>query len=144
MKTLNFASEIYWPLVKASLFCLRPFFRTKKTTFARKEWKMVGLFQVERRLKNRNGFSVYKKTRKRFHCIWVSKSTNQFLFFKAQIREQMSGPEISYYTGCNSDIWKNVQVNILKEPLLVLKQTIHQRKALDFSFQKTPRKCLYL
>ena len=97
MKTLNFASEIYWPLVKASLFCLRPFFRTKKTTFARKEWKMVGLFQVERRLKNRNGFSVYKKTRKRFHCIWVSKSTNQFLFFKAQIREQMSGPEISYY-----------------------------------------------
>ena len=47
-------------------------------------------------------------------------------------------------TGCNSDIWKKVQVNILKEPLLVLKQTKHQRKALDFSFNMAPWKCLYL
>ena len=28
--------------------------------------------------------------------------------------------------------------NILKEPLLVQKQTTHQQKALDFSFNLTP------
>ena len=78
----------FWDLLtfSKSVSLLSPsFFRTKKTTFARKEWKMVGLFQVERRLKKtRNGFSVYKKTRKRFHCIWVSKSTNQFIFLKVR------------------------------------------------------------
>ena len=30
--------------------------------------------------------------------------------------------------------------NILKEPLLVQKQTIHQRKALDLSFNLAPQK----
>ena len=44
----------------------------------------------------------------------------------------------SPFTGCKSDIWKKVQVNILKEPLLVLKQTIHQQKALDLSFNMAP------
>ena len=41
-------------------------------------------------------------------------------------------------TGCNSDIWKKGQVNILKETLLVLKQMISQQKALDLSFNLTP------
>ena len=41
------------------------------------------------------------------------------------------------HTGCNSDISKKVQVNILKEPLLVQKQRIHQKKALDISFLET-------
>ena len=41
-------------------------------------------------------------------------------------------------TGCISDIWKKVQVNILKEPMLVLKQTIHQQKALDLTFNMAP------
>ena len=41
-------------------------------------------------------------------------------------------------TGCNSGKWKKVQTNILKEPLLVLKQTIPQKKALVFSFKMTP------
>ena len=45
---------------------------------------------------------------------------------------------LNKHTGCNSDIWKKVQVNILKEPLLVLKQMKHQRKALDFSFNMAP------
>ena len=40
--------------------------------------------------------------------------------------------------GCKSDIWKKVQVNSLKEPLLVLEQTIHQQKALDLSFNMAP------
>ena len=45
---------------------------------------------------------------------------------------------LGVYTGCKSDIWKKVQVNILKKPLVVLKQTIHQQKALDLSFNMAP------
>ena len=41
-------------------------------------------------------------------------------------------------TGCNSDIWKKVQANILREPLVLLKQTIPQQKALDLSFNLAP------
>ena len=41
-------------------------------------------------------------------------------------------------TGCKSDIWKKIQANILKEPLVLLKQTIPQQKALDLSFNLTP------
>ena len=58
---------------------------------------MVGLFQVERRLKNRNGFSVYKKTRKIFHCIWVSKCKNQFIFLKAS-KSQVSRKMLLRFT----------------------------------------------
>ena len=46
--------------------------------------------------------------------------------------------EIIKGTGCNSGKWKKVQTNILKDPLLVLKQTIPQQKALDLSFNLTP------
>ena len=40
-------------------------------------------------------------------------------------------------TGWNTQIWKKVQVNILKEPLLVHKQIIPHKKALLFSFHMT-------
>ena len=41
-------------------------------------------------------------------------------------------------TGWISDIWKKVQANILREPLVLLKQTILQQKALDLSFNLPP------
>ena len=41
-------------------------------------------------------------------------------------------------TGCNSDIWKKIQANILREPLVLLKQTIPQQKALGLSFNLAP------
>ena len=44
------------------------------------------------------------------------------------------------YTGCKSRIRKMVEVKIWKEPMLVLKQTIPQQKALDFSFNLAPWK----
>ena len=40
----------------------------------------------------------------------------------------------SHSTGCKSDIWKKVQVNILKELLLVQKQMLHQQKALNLCY----------
>ena len=42
------------------------------------------------------------------------------------------------HTGCISDIWKKIQANILREPLVLLKQTILQQKALDLSFNLRP------
>ena len=41
-------------------------------------------------------------------------------------------------TGCNSDKWKKVQANILKEPSVLMQQTIPQQKALDLSFNLKP------
>ena len=41
-------------------------------------------------------------------------------------------------TGWISDIWKMIQADILREPLVLLKQTIPQQKALDLSFNLTP------
>ena len=40
----------------------------------------------------------------------------------------------------NDNSFLPVFFNILKEPLLVQKQMIHQRKALDLSFNLTPQK----
>ena len=40
---------------------------------------------------------------------------------------------LNIHTGWISDIWKKVQVNILKEPMIVLKQTIPQKKTLNLS-----------
>ena len=42
------------------------------------------------------------------------------------------------YTGCKSRNDTYFQIKILKEPLLVLKQTVLQQKALDLSFNLTP------
>ena len=50
----------------------------------------------------------------------------------------VSGHFFAICTGCNSDIWKKIQANILREPLVLLKQTIPQQKALDLSFNLTP------
>ena len=44
------------------------------------------------------------------------------------------------HTGWISEIWKEVQAKILKEPLVLLKQTIHQQKVLDLSFNLAPWK----
>ena len=41
-------------------------------------------------------------------------------------------------TGCISQIRKIFEFKIWKEPMLVQKQTIHQQKALDFSFYMAP------
>ena len=41
-------------------------------------------------------------------------------------------------TGCNSVFRKMFEFKIWKEPMLVLKQTIHQQKALDLSFNLAP------
>ena len=49
----------------------------------------------------------------------------------------------SVCTRCNSDIWKKVQANILREPLVLLKQTITQQTALDLSFNLTPQKWVW-
>ena len=47
---------------------------------------------------------------------------------------------VKSYTGWISDIWKKIQANILREPLVLLKQTIPQQKALDLSLNLTLRK----
>ena len=41
-------------------------------------------------------------------------------------------------TGCKSPKHTFFKINIVKEPLLVHKQTLHQQKALDISFNLTP------
>ena len=41
-------------------------------------------------------------------------------------------------TGCDSHFRNPVVFNILKEPLLVQKQTLHQQKVLDLSFDLAP------
>ena len=41
-------------------------------------------------------------------------------------------------TGWISEIWKEVQAKILKESLVLVKQTILQQKALDLSFNLAP------
>ena len=46
----------------------------------------------------------------------------------------------SYSTGCDSHFRNPVVFNILKEPLLVQKQTLHQQKVLDLSFNLAPWK----
>ena len=43
-------------------------------------------------------------------------------------------------TGCGSHFENLTNFKILKEPLLVLKQTIHQKKALNLSFNMAPWK----
>ena len=43
-----------------------------------------------------------------------------------------------YITGCRSHFENLTNFKILKEPLLVLKQTIHQKKVLDLGFNLTP------
>ena len=47
---------------------------------------------------------------------------------------------ITFYlsTGWISEIWKKLQAKILKEPLVLVKQTIHQQKALDLNFNLPP------
>ena len=46
-------------------------------------------------------------------------------------------------TGWISDIWKKVQANILKDPLVLMKQKIPQQKALDLSFNLAPWKWVW-
>ena len=41
-------------------------------------------------------------------------------------------------TRCGSHFENPTNFKILKEPLLVQKQTLHQQKALDLSFNLTP------
>ena len=48
--------------------------------------------------------------------------------------------EFSYTTGCKSPNYTLFKINILKKTLLVKKQTIHQQKALDLSFNLAPWK----
>ena len=43
-----------------------------------------------------------------------------------------------YSTGCASHFGNPTNFTILKEPLLVHKQRLHQQKALDLSFNLTP------
>ena len=45
-----------------------------------------------------------------------------------------------HITGCDSHFRNPVVFNILKEPLLVQKQTLHQQKVLDLSFNLAPWK----
>ena len=51
-----------------------------------------------------------------------------------------NNPSCSFSTGCNSGKWKKVQANILKELLVLMKQTIPQQKSLDLSFNLEPWK----
>ena len=44
----------------------------------------------------------------------------------------------AHTTGCRSQIRKIFEFKIWKKPMLVLKQTIHQQKALDLSFNMAP------
>ena len=49
---------------------------------------------------------------------------------------------LQYYTGCRRRIWKFFEFKIWKKQMLVLKQTIPQKKALILSFNFTPWKWL--
>ena len=42
------------------------------------------------------------------------------------------------YTGCKSPNYTFLKINILKESLLLVKQTIPQQKAIDLSFNLAP------
>ena len=69
------------------------------------------------------------------------KSQNIFQFKNCPIDTGGSAYLVELFTpstGCNSGKWKKVQANILKEPLVLLKQKIPQQKALDLSFNLTP------
>jgi hypothetical protein len=78
-----------------------------------------------------NKFKIYSKNPK------LRKT--HFVIYLSKINVIAGGAKsLLLCTGCKSDIWKKVQVNILKESLLVLKQTIHQQKALDLSFNMAP------
>ena len=56
-----------------------------------------------------------------------------YVYYKKFISKNTSGN-----TGCKSPNDTLSKINILKEPLLVQKQTIPQQKALDLSFNLTP------
>ena len=58
-----------------------------------------------------------------------------YVYYKKFISKNTSGN-----TGCKSPNDTLSKINILKEPLLVQKQTIPQQKALDFSFNLAPWK----
>ena len=53
---------------------------------------------------------------------------------------RMSFIRTNIHTGCGSHFRNPGPFNILKKPLLLLKQTIHQQKALYLSFHLAPRK----
>ena len=62
---------------------------------------------------------------------WVKRWSEAMDFFQTFFKTNM-------HTGCDSHFRNPVVFNILKEPLLVQKQTIPQQKALDLSFNLAP------
>ena len=81
------------------------------------------------------------KLRSRAFCwciIWVYISTGSFQILSKNILRNL---HLTFdCTGWISHIWKKVQANILREPLVLLKQTMPQQKALDLSFNLAPWK----
>ena len=60
---------------------------------------------------------------------------------RAKLGEQgraISEVGVKYSTGCKSRIRKMFEFKNWKEPMLVLKQTIYQQKALDLIFNMAP------
>ena len=74
--------------------------------------------------------TLTKYERKRLQFWWAS----LFIFGRSYFVRALA------YTGCGSHFRNPAPFNILKKPLLVLKQTIHQQKALYFSFNLAPWK----
>ena len=84
------------------------------------------VFEIGKNLNLRKIFVTPKVFLKsRFHCIRLK-----------SMLSVLDEQEVS--TGCNSDKWKKVQANILKEPSVLMQQTIPQQKALDLSFNLKP------
>ena len=78
-----------------------------------------------------------------FHCLnKLFKWSQKFWKFSAFSLEFQKFFSIT--TGCKRWIRKMFESKIWEESMLVLKQTIHQKKALDLSFYLQPWKCLDL
>ena len=57
-----------------------------------------------------------------------------------------TSPELIFHiinTGCDGHFWNPVVFNILKEPLHIQKQTLHQQKALNLRFKMAPWKWVW-
>mgnify|MGYP006056599415 CR=1 FL=1 len=67
--------------------------------------------------------------------IMLSNVTHSNFYFECNTER---GSIDQLYTGCGSPKENPTDFKIVKEPLLVQKQTIPQQKALDLSFNLTP------
>ena len=76
-----------------------------------------------------------------YNTIFLLCQSSEFIFYLKYNQKNDKKRKIMYlYRVDISEIWKKVQANILKEPLVLLKLTISQQKALDLIFNLAPWK----